>query len=285
MEGILKLKSQFLSKLLGVVWSALLALLIVAVTQGIWGGLLGLNLAVSPAAPWSAAVMAAILWLIWQYLGGKGWPPSTSQARHVSLRANPLPWRVLAWSLLSGALSIGALTGYWIVMFQLFKLPANVLPDITKLPFFTLVLVAIMASLVSPICEEAAVRGYFQVHLEREFRPPVAIVISAVLFALIHLTQGFALPKLAVYFLAGLVFGVIAFLTNSILASIPVHILGDLTFFTLVWPYDATRPLVWNSGADFLFWVHVLQALLFTFLAVLALRRLAASTRPRPTRL
>lgn len=273
------MKSQFFRKLLGAAWYAILALLIIAITQGIWGGLLDLNLAVDPGVPWSVAVMAVVLWLIWQYLRGKGWPRGTSQARHFSLRANPVPHRLLALTLLAGALSIAALTGYWIVMFQLFKMPANVLPDITKLPLFALVLVAIMASLVSPLSEEAAVRGYFQVHLEREFRPSIAILISAVLFALIHLTQGFALPKLAVYFLAGLVFGVIAFQANSILASIPVHILGDLTFFILVWPYDANRRLVWNGGADIWFWIHLSQALLFTFLAVLAFRQLARLTQ------
>jgi membrane protease YdiL (CAAX protease family) len=278
-RGSSKMKNQYLRRLLGVAEYAFLALLIIAVTQGIWGGLLNLNLALSPDVPWSVAVMALVLWLIGQYLHGRGAPRSTSQTRRTSLRANPVSGRMFAWTLLAGALSIAALTGYWIVMFQLFKLPGNVLPDISRIPLFTLVCIAIMASLVSPLCEEAAVRGYFQVHLEREFRAPVALVISSVLFALIHFTQGFVLPKLAVYFLAGVVFGLIAFLTNSILASIPVHILGDLTFFTLVWPYDTTRHLIWNGGPDIWFWIHVSQALLFTLLAILAFQQLAKTAQ------
>jgi hypothetical protein len=69
------------------------------------------------------------------------------------------------------------------------------------------------------------------------------------------------------YFLAGLVFGVMAYLTNSILPGIVVHI-GDATFFTMVWPYEGIRP--WDGW----FWVHITQAIVFAGLALLAFRRL-----------
>src|SRR5205085_10012989 len=112
-------------------------------------------------------------------------------------------------------------------------------------PRLTVILGLIMGSLVSPLTEEAAFRGYCQVMLERRFRGATAIAISSVFFALWHgPTQGFVWPKLLFYFLVGVTFGVAAYLTRSILPAIPVHIMGDLTFFFLVWPYDATRPLV-----------------------------------------
>jgi membrane protease YdiL (CAAX protease family) len=160
-------------------------------------------------------------------------------------------------------------------MFQLVQMPANVLPDLSKYPMLTVVLMPVMASLVSPITEECAFRGYCQVILEREFRGVVAVIISSVLFALAHLTQGFLWPKLLVYFLVGLAFGAMAYLTGSILPGIAVHIIGDLTFFALVWPYDTQRQLVWKSGADRWLWLHTLQAIVFTALAVIAFRRLA----------
>jgi hypothetical protein len=75
----------------------------------------------------------------------------------------------------------------------------------------------------------------------------------------------------------GLSFGVTAYLTNSILPGIAVHILGDLTFFTLVWPYDAGRRLVEEGGADAWFWIHAAQAVLFTVLAIFAFRGLASA--------
>jgi hypothetical protein len=70
-----------------------------------------------------------------------------------------------------------------------------------------------------------------------------------------------------------------AYLTRSILPAIPVHIMGDLTFFTVVWPYDAARRLVWHDGVDAWFWIHVAQAIIFAVLAILAVSRLARVTK------
>jgi membrane protease YdiL (CAAX protease family) len=180
-------------------------------------------------------------------------------------------------------LSIVALAGYWIVFFDLVKMPPNVLPEMTKYPRLTLIAVGMMASLISPFTEEAAFRGYFQVPLEREFRGVIAVVISSLLFSLAHFTQGLYWPKLLVYFLAGLVFGAIAFLTQSTWPAIPVHILADMSFFALVWPYDAARRLVRDVGPDAWFYIHVAQAIVFSVLAVFALLHLArAANRKRP---
>src|SRR5207248_4984217 len=163
--------------------------------------------------------------------------------------------------LVFGVLAIVALAGYWIVMFQLFKMPGNVIPDYSGYPVLTVVPVLVMASLVAPLSEEPAFRGYAQSILEGAFRGPVVpVTISSVLFALAHVTQGFLLPKLFVYFLVGLVLGTIAYLTKSLWPGIAVHIMADMTFFTLVWPHDTTRRLVVDGGADVWFWIHVAQA-------------------------
>jgi len=266
---------SFPGKLLMVVWATILSFLILGFGQGAWGALLVTNLRTDPAIPWAVPAMAVVLWLMWKYLGGIWWPRSTSEARRLYLRANPVPGRVIAWTLLAGVLSIVALAGCWIVLFQLVKMSPNVLPDFSQYPLLTTVLVIVMASLVSPVTEEAAFRGYCQVILEREFAGPAAVSISSVLFALAHLTHGFFWPKLLVYFLVGVVFGVIAYLTRSTIPALPVHIIGDLTFFTLVWPHDASRRLVWNGGADTWFWIHVAQAIIFTVLAIPAFMRVA----------
>jgi membrane protease YdiL (CAAX protease family) len=267
---------------LAVLWSAVLAFLILAFGQ-VWSVLLTANLGTTPAIPWSAPAMAIVLWLMWQYLGGRWWPRSSSESRRRYLRANRVPGRVFAWTFVAGALSIAALTGYWIVMFQLFKMRGNSLPDVSKYPMLTVAALLVMASLVAPFTEEAAFRGYCQSILEREFRGPAAIVISSILFALAHLTQGFYLPKLFVYFLAGLVFGLPAYLAKSTLPSIPVHIVTDMTFFALVWPHDTARRLVWRGGADAWFWVHVAQATVFTALAIVAYKKLASVAGTRRT--
>jgi len=82
-----------------------------------------------------------------------------------------------------------------------------------------------------------------------------------------------------VYFLVGVAFGATAYLTKSTLPAIPPHIVGDLTFFTMVWPNDAARHLVSETGTDKWFWIHVAQTLLFAVLAIWAFTRLAKETR------
>lgn len=255
--------------------AGLLGLAIALVPGGIWGALYMLNLKTVPSIPWTVLPMGAVLWFLWQYLNGAGRPRRTSQLRRALLRARSVPPPVFAWSLVAGALAVVALAGYWIVMFQLVKMPGNVLPAPGQYPLFTMVLFMVMGSLVSPFSEEAGLRGYCQGILEREFRAPLAVVISSIFFAFGHINHGMLWPKLTVYFLAGLAFGSIASLTKSTLPGIPVHMLGDLTFFALVWPYDTARRLIWDTGADAWFWIHVAQAVLFTALAILAYCRLA----------
>ena len=167
-----------LKRFLTVARAGVLAFLILAFGQGVWGALLASNFKTGARIPWGPLAMALVLWLMWQYLGGKWWPHSTAEARRRYLRARVVPGPVFAWVLLAGILSIVALAGYWIVMFQLVKMPGNVIPSLAGSPFLTVALVVIMASLVAPFTEEPAFRGYCQVSLERDFshytRIPVA---------------------------------------------------------------------------------------------------------------
>lgn len=261
-----------------VVVAAVLPLVITALAGGIWGALISFNLKTDPGIPWAVPAMAFILWLMWQYLGGRWWPQSNSQMRQTYLRANWVPFPVFAWAFLAGVLSIVALAGLWIVLFQLVKMTPNALPSATGFPLLTIVLALIMASLVAPFSEEAAFRGYSQVILEREFSVPIAVVVSSVFFALAHLTHGLFWPKLLIYFLVGVTFAVTAALTKSTLPAIPVHFLGDMAFFIFVWPHDAARRVVLDAGADTAFWIHLAQFIICTPLAILTFRRLAEAT-------
>lgn len=260
--------------------SAILAFLILLVGQSAWGLLLVLNFKTNPrAVPWSVAAMAVVLYGMWEYLGGRWWPPRTSETRRNYLRANPVSLPILGIGFVSGVLAMVALAGYWIVFFQLVKTPPNVLADKSKYQLLTVVLVTAMSSLVSPVVEEIAFRGYCQKKLEREFSGRIAVLISSILFMLAHANHGLYWPKLTVYFLAGLVLGTLVFLTDSILTSLPVHIVGDVMFFTLVWPHDANRVLVTGGGGGAWFWVHVAQAIIFSALALMVFTRLVLVNR------
>jgi len=145
----------------------------------------------------------------------------SAEARRRYLRANRKSGQTYLWAFFAGVLSVVALAGIWIVLFRLVKMQPNMLADVSSYPQMTVALMILMGSLVSPFMEEAGFRGYFQVALEREFRTPLAIVISSVVFALAHgPTQGFLWPKLLFYFFVGIAFGATAYVTDSTLPAI-----------------------------------------------------------------
>jgi len=177
------------------------------------------------------------------------------------------------WSLLAGALAVIALTGLWIVLFQLMPMRGNRLPDFSQFPLLTVALVLVMASIVNAVAEEAGLRGYLQGLLETNVGGSAAILITALVIAPGHgLTQGFAWPTFVFYLFADVTFGTLAYLTRSIRPGIVVHAAGIFIFFALVWPHDAARP---GPAADAWFYPHVAEVLIFGAAAVAALRRLA----------
>ena len=89
-------------------------------------------------------------------------------------------------------------------------------------------------------------------------------------------------PKVTFFFLTGLIFSTRPDpAMNSILPAIPVHILGLLMFFMLVWPLYSVRRLVPTEGTNDGFGIHVAQVAVFAALACLVFSRLANVTPPR----
>jgi membrane protease YdiL (CAAX protease family) len=257
----------------------LMSVLLTLVVGGIWTTLLAGNLALSPAIPWAVPVMAILLAFMWAYLGGRFGPRGTSAARRRFLRARPVAMPIFAWALAAGTLSIVALGGLWIVLFQLARLPSRALPDYSRVPLPSLALLLVMASLVNAVAEEASFRGYFQGALEGRLGGPSAILLVAlVMFPEHATTQGFVWPTLLFYLCVDAMLGTIVYLTQSILPGIVVQGLGLLVFFTLVWPGDALRQLISVGDASTWLWLHVAQTVVFGGLALLAFTRLAKAS-------
>jgi membrane protease YdiL (CAAX protease family) len=254
---------------------ALMALTIIGLAGVFWGALIYANLNFVPRVPWCLPGLCLFLIFVWRYLGGSGWPRRTSQRRRILMRARSVSRSAFAWSVVAGLLAIGSLSGFWILMFRLVPMHPNlILPArFSSSPVFTTAII-LGASLLAPIVEEISVRGYLQSVLERDFSPVVAVVLSSLVFAAAHVSQGLAWPKLLFYFLVGATFGSIAFLNDSILPVIPVHVAGDLLFFLFVWPYDESRISIAQHGPDLWFWVHVVQTIAFAAAAILAFIKL-----------
>jgi len=279
---------MFRNRVLPVGRAAIVALAIAILPQGIWSALITINLRTTPVVPWAVLAMGVLLTLYWRYLGGRFPRRRTSENRHRHLRANRVPLPVLAWAVLAGSCAVLALTGLWIVLAQLIRMPGNVLPPMGSLPMPVVALAIVMGALISPVCEQAGIWGYGQTMLRRAFTPWAAVVLSALIFSVAPHPPFNAplLPKLAFFFLTGVTFGVLAELTESILPGLAVHVLGLLAFFTLIWPNDPTRRLLRDGGADIWFFAHLAQVIVFALLAILAFARLASDRReiPGPTR-
>jgi hypothetical protein len=133
---------------------------------------------------------------------------------------------------------------------------------------------------VGAATEEAAFRGYLQSLLERRTSGAAAIVVTALCLAPGHAsTQGFAWPTFAFYLVVDVMLGTVANLCDSILPAIAVHAAGLAAFFTLIWPDDPRRIVGAAALHDLWLWTHLAQAVIFTGLALLAFRRLAALPR------
>ena len=255
-------------------WTGALAIVLTAVTGGIWTALLVANLKSSPAIPWSAAAMAAIGYGLWRWLGGRGWPSRTREARRALLRAEPLQAGAFFTMLFAGILGLVALAGLWIVLMETVHMPGNRLPDFRAYPVWTVAAVLITAAAVGAVFEEAGFRGYFQGTLERVLPGWTAILVTALLMAPEHaVTQGFVWPAMLFYLLVDLMLGTSARLAKSILPGTAIHALGLLMFFAVIWPNDATRPFVPRDGAGIWFWIHVAQAVLFGTACIAAFAR------------
>ncbi|HEV2364947.1 MAG TPA: type II CAAX endopeptidase family protein [Caulobacteraceae bacterium] len=259
--------------------AAVIAFAILAVGQDLWGLLVYANLKTSPVIPWAAPVMAGVLALLVLYLSGAGWPATTSAARARLLAWRPIPWPAFWTAVLAGGLAVVAFAALWIVVSDLVHIPAGVQPKLGGgVPIWAGVVFLLTSSAAAPISEEAAFRGYAMGILEKAWKnAPAAIFASSVLFALAHVTQGFSLPKLSLYFLGGVVFALLAWMTRSLYAAMIIHSFADVLGFTILWPHDQRAHGM--EFADGAFLPALIVLAIFAPVAAVAFAKLASMTR------
>ena len=257
--------------------TALIAVAITLIPQGVWSALIITNLRIVPEVPWAVLTMTILLAAGAQYLRGAWGARRSATARRQSLRAIVVSPMMFAWAWLAGGLSMIALGGAWIVLASLTRMPGSVIPDLSQYPKWTASLSVAMGALISPLCEQAGIWGYWQERAERRWSSLAEIVLTSLFFALgPHPPAGAPfVPKLLFFFLTGLTFSAMAYSTQSILPAIPVHALGLFAFFVGVWPRDPERRLVLIVGPDAWFWIHAAQVVIFAALACWSFSRLA----------
>jgi membrane protease YdiL (CAAX protease family) len=277
---------------LPIIVRAVIAGLTVAVTGTLpWAFLAGWNLRVIPGVPWAILPMALYLWLYWQYLNGAGWPRTSAEGRRTSLRANGLSGDIWGLSLVAGTIGLTALLPLLGIMSRLVRLPAESQPINvpSHMPFITVFLLLVMASIVAGVVEEAAFRGYMQGPIERQHGPIMAILVNGTLFGFAHYHHHPAsvLAMLPFYISVAAVYGGLAYATNSILPGLVLHAGGDVFSLTRLWTtgqpewqVSVTPPaLIWETGADAAFLGYVTAFILLGAGAVWAYSALASAAR------
>jgi membrane protease YdiL (CAAX protease family) len=109
------------------------------------------------------------------------------------------------------ALSSAALPESWVREFDLSRLFQG--------PILEKAGIALAASLLAPLCEEAAFRGYVQGALLTRRRPGAAIALSALLFALMHLDP----VRFPAVLALGAFFGWLAWRAGSLWPAVAAH--------------------------------------------------------------
>ena len=83
---------------------------------------------------------------------------------------------------------------------------------------------------IAPVAEELALRGIIYTRIEKELKPIVAIIVSAVLFGLMHFMAG-GIILVAGAAIMGLVFGLLMYKYRSLWICIIAHICANLPDF------------------------------------------------------
>jgi membrane protease YdiL (CAAX protease family) len=234
---------------------AIVAGLLIGMTAAnVWPVLL-LNFGAPIAAAAEGLFLIVYLW----WASGRFFPRSTQAARANAFRAGRFSKAQWGWGIIAAVAFAVAVNAAITVLFRLTPFPTETFRhgyDFSFIPTFPLRLLACVVSAISAgVCEEVGFRGYLQRPIEQRHGPFIAILISSVMFAAIHLNKGFeAVPAmLGITLGAGVLLGLIAWASGSLIPGIIGHAIMDTALFAFWWTGTlgdfTTRPIS-ETGVD-----------------------------------
>lgn len=243
-----------------------------------------------PAA--AAAELAFLLAYLWWASGG-GPPKAWAAVRADSFRApsssGALSRAQWVWGLMAAVFFAATIHAAMIVLFRLVPFPAAQFRAgydfsiIRSVPMRWLAVVISAAS--AGICEETGFRGYVQRPIEKRHGAFVAILVSSLLFAILHLNKQWSLAGMVpIVFGAGALLGLLAWASRSLVFCMIGHTIMDIGLFAYWWTQIAgtfsQRP-IGETGMDraFEFECGVAAAALLATLSAIARLRTVSNRR------
>ncbi len=230
---------------------------------------------VAVPAPWSIFPMIGALWLFCRFFSGRLRPKRSADTRKEYFRSVKLQPSVWHWGLGAAIIFVIIVQASFVVTFRLVEFPATRFTAdykaLDRLPLWAAWAIIIMSSIVAGICEETGFRGYMQVPLEKRYGPVTAIIITSVIFMLIHLSHAWAAPILPHIFFASVLLGILAYKSGSLLPGIIGHSILDVFDYS-VWWTDLTggfkKQTIFKTALDvhFIVWLLIFA---FAFLGFL----------------
>jgi membrane protease YdiL (CAAX protease family) len=258
------------------------------------------NIKFHPEIPWALPVTCFVLAGIWAWCSGRGPPANAREVRRSWSRSGRLPARL--WVAALPAIAFGTLTLVTLRLVAPYLAPVaapSVSIQLSSYPVATAVGALVAIAVSAAVVEETGFRGYMQKPMEDRYGVVPAILITGVMFWVVHLDK-VTVTHLPGHMAASAVFGLLAYFTRSLAPAMVAHATADLV---LQPAYFARSPqFVWNSLSARPIWdgktasaeLHTFEALalvllvssLVTILAFLHLARTAggrAAALPRST--
>jgi membrane protease YdiL (CAAX protease family) len=227
--------------------------LIAMAATNVWPLLLR-KLGVPVAAAAEAIFLALYLW----WASGGGPPQTTRAARAIAFRRGKLSRAQMLWGVIAAIFFAATIHASIVLLFRLVPFPAAAFRhgyDFSFIPTLPLKWLAVVVSAASSaICEETGFRGYMQRPIEQRHGTAVAIMISSLFFTAVHFTKDWATVGMVPIILgAGILLGLIAWSSRSLIPCILGHTLMDIGLFAYWWTGIAgdftARPIA-TTGVD-----------------------------------
>jgi membrane protease YdiL (CAAX protease family) len=252
-------------------------LLITLAAVNVWPLLL-LNFGVPLAAFAETIFLGLFLW----WTGGGGPPRTTEAARATVFRSGTLSPRQWFWGLIAAFFFAVTIHASIVLLFRFVSFPMAAFRhgyDLSFIPSLPLRWLAVVASATSAgICEETGLRGYMQRPIEQRHGAPVAILISSLFFLALHLTKDWAtLGMVPIVFGAGILLGLLAWSSGSLIPNMLGHVLMDIGLFAYWWTGiagDFTARPITDTGVDRPFIIAAAAFTISLFMVLFAISRL-----------